>query len=97
MKNGVRLSARERGYTREWEKARAAFLQVYPLCVMCQDEGVIQAATVVDHKIPHRGDDKLFWDESNWQPLCKLHHDKHKQSQERAIKLDEDGWPSGSG
>lgn len=31
--------------------------------------GLVQAE-VVDHKIPHKGDMKLFWDESNWQPLC---------------------------
>ena len=28
-----------------------------------------------DHIVPHRGDMRLFWDESNWQPLCKRHHD----------------------
>ena len=31
-------------------------------------------ATVVDHIKPHRGDQKLFWDRSNWQPLCEHHH-----------------------
>lgn len=34
------------------------------------------AATVVDHIIPHKGDQYLFWDRSNWQPLCKLCHDR---------------------
>lgn len=33
-------------------------------------------ATVVDHIKPHRGDNKLFWDKSNWQSLCKSCHDK---------------------
>ena len=33
-------------------------------------------ATVVDHIIPHRGDQKLFWDQNNWQALCKSCHDK---------------------
>ena len=33
-------------------------------------------ATVVDHIIPHRGDKRLFWDEKNWQPLCKDCHDR---------------------
>ena len=32
--------------------------------------------TVVDHIVPHRGDQKLFWDKSNWQPLCKACHDR---------------------
>jgi hypothetical protein len=25
----------------------------------------------------------LFWDESNWQSLCKTHHDGEKQRQEQ--------------
>lgn len=32
-------------------------------------------ATVVDHIIPHTGNDKLFWDKDNWQSLCKSCHD----------------------
>lgn len=32
-------------------------------------------AEVVDHIQSHKGDMRLFWDESNWQPLCKRHHD----------------------
>ena len=50
---------------------------------MCELLGRITAATVVDHKIPHKGDPQLFWDETNWQSLCAPCHDSHKQSQER--------------
>ena len=39
-------------------------------------------ATVVDHKTPHNGNQELFWDRSNWQPLCKPHHDGEKQREE---------------
>ena len=42
---------------------------------MCMEEGRYVKATVVDHIVPHRGDQKLFWDQSNWQALCKRHHD----------------------
>jgi 5-methylcytosine-specific restriction protein A len=31
---------------------------------------------VVDHIVPHRGREQLFWDESNWQALCKACHDR---------------------
>jgi 5-methylcytosine-specific restriction protein A len=31
---------------------------------------------VVDHIIPHRGDQYLFWDQENWQALCKDCHDR---------------------
>lgn len=59
-----------------WNKARRVFLAAHPLCEECLKEGRYTKATVVDHIIPHRGDPKLFWDESNWQALCKKCHDK---------------------
>lgn len=34
------------------------------------------AATIVDHKVPHKGDKALFWDSTNWQSLCKPCHDR---------------------
>ena len=69
-------SASERGYGRAWQKARKQYLDANPLCVMCLKEGRYRKATVVDHIKPHRGDEKLFWDRSNWQALCKQHHDQ---------------------
>lgn len=78
-----RGSARERGYDSRWDKARRTFLSRHPLCVMCEREGRVTAATVVDHIIPHRGDQKLFWDTGNWQSLCKPHHDRDKQRHDR--------------
>ena len=52
------------------------FLRRNPLCVECLKRGRIAPATVVDHIVPHRGDEKLFWDERNWQALCKACHDR---------------------
>jgi 5-methylcytosine-specific restriction protein A len=37
-----------------------------------------------DHIEPHRGDDRLFWDENNLQTLCKGCHDEVKQAEEQA-------------
>ena len=74
-------------YGRRWRKARAAFLAEHPLCDYCEREGRITAANVVDHVQPHRGDPALFWDAENWQPLCKPHHDRTKQLEERG-KID---------
>lgn len=68
--------------TYKWQKARAAFLRVNCTCVMCEAEGKIGLAQVVDHIVPHRGNEVLFWDQSNWQPLCKVHHDRDKQRME---------------
>lgn len=71
-----RKPSRERGYTHQWSQAREVFLKAYPLCTRCEQRGRLTAATVVDHIIPHRGDDDLFWDETNWQPLCASCHSR---------------------
>ena len=75
--DAMRGNAAFRGYDSRWREARKAFLKRNPLCVVCLRQGRFTPATVVDHIIPHRGDQRLFWDESNWQPLCKPCHD-HK-------------------
>ena len=72
----VRGGADARGYNAEWRRARKVFLQKHPLCAECRKNGKLTPATVVDHIIPHRGDRKLFWDENNWQSLCKDCHDR---------------------
>ena len=79
-----RANANQRGYGGRWQKARATFLRQHPLCEMHQARGQVVAATVVDHKVPHRGDQALFWDTSNWQALCKRCHDSHKQRLEKS-------------
>lgn len=71
-----RGSARSRGYTRQWEKARLRWLQEHPLCAECERQDTLTAATIVDHIIPHRGDMVLFWDETNWRSLCVPHHNE---------------------
>lgn len=91
-----RLSARERGYTSAWERARKTYLAAHPLCVMCEQHGRLTAARVVDHIVPHRGDKSLFWARSNWQPLCTPCHSRHKQRIERGrpiMATGVDGWP----
>lgn len=71
-------------YNSRWRKARETFLAQHPLCVMCQKDGGLTPAMVVDHIQPHRGDSQLFWDSSNWQPLCKRCHDSDKQMLEKS-------------
>ena len=75
-----RDSAYNRGYDSKWAKARIAYLSKHPVCAMCQKVDRVTVATVVDHIVPHRGDKKLFWDSTNWQPLCKKCHDKKTAS-----------------
>lgn len=68
--------AAKRGYSSKWQRASKKFLQSHPLCAECMKQGRYTKATVVDHIVPHRGDQKLFWDQNNWQAMCKTCHDK---------------------
>lgn len=83
---GERKNAELRGYDRRWQKARRFFLKRHPWCVRCKAEGRLVPATVVDHIRPHRGDPELFWDEKNWQPLCKSCHDHKTMTEDRDIE-----------
>ncbi|MEW9838087.1 HNH endonuclease signature motif containing protein [Mesorhizobium marinum] len=73
----TRPSARQRGYDTEWQKARAEFLLQHTGCRYCPEP-----ATLVDHIKPHRGDMRLFWRRSNWQPLCTRCHSSIKQARD---------------
>jgi 5-methylcytosine-specific restriction protein A len=74
-------------YDRKWAKQRQYFLYDNPMCAFCLKEGKFKSADVVDHIKPHKGDLTLFWDTSNWQPLCKFHHDSTKQRIESRDRL----------
>ena len=71
-----RLTAHQRGYTSRWRRVSQEFLKAHPLCAECERQGRITPATCVDHIKPHRGDFHLFWDQSNWQPLCTACHSR---------------------
>ncbi len=73
-----RPNSSARGYSGTWDRAREAFLRTYPFCRRCGEP-----AKVVDHIKPHRGNSDLFWDKSNWQPLCTSCHSGAKQREER--------------
>ncbi|MEC2220968.1 HNH endonuclease [Bacillus subtilis] len=71
-----RESAAKRGYNSKWRQARLGYLSKHPLCAACMMQGRRTPATVVDHIVPHKGDMKLFWDSSKWQPLCGPCHSR---------------------
>mgnify|MGYP001201243132 FL=1 len=79
-----RASSTQRGYGYKWQKASAGFLKSHPLCADHLKRGQVVEATVVDHIKPHRGDQQVFWDKSNWQSLCKQCHDSNKQRLEKS-------------
>lgn len=65
----ARPSARERGYSAQWEREARAFLAL-PGNEKCA-EGCGRAADCVDHIVAHKGDTRLFWNQENWRPLCR--------------------------
>ena len=71
-----RLTANERGYGHEWQKAAKAFITAHPLCAdpLKRHRDVAVPSRIVDHIIPHKGERALFWDKSNWQALCTTCH-----------------------
>ncbi len=73
--------------TARWQKLRMSVLIRDRFTCQMAGCGRIEPNTsllVADHKIAHRGDEALFWDERNLQCLCKTCHDKLKQKEERA-------------
>lgn len=72
-----RGSARNRGYTSRWDKARRTFIAEHPLCEYCALEGEIEPTTVVDHLFPHRTYGE-FWRTDLWVGSCKACHDGMK-------------------
>ena len=62
--------------TARWRRESKAYKAANPLCVECMRVGRVTAVAVTDHTIPHKGNEQLFWDQSNWQSLCKQCHDR---------------------
>ena len=71
-----RPSANDRGYTYQWHKERKKFLAENPWCSECLKRGIYTPATEVDHVKPHKGNQELFWDRSNWDSKCKSCHSR---------------------
>jgi 5-methylcytosine-specific restriction endonuclease McrA len=92
----ARPTAAQRGYGWRWQQARAGHLRSHPWCVRCERQGRKTPATVVDHRVPHRGDPRLFWDRANRDSLCAACHCGPKQAIERrgySNEVGPDGLP----
>lgn len=71
MADRHRGSSYQRGYDSKWRAYRKRFLSIHPLCEECG-----RLATVVDHIVPHKGNEDLFWDVTNHQALCETCHNR---------------------
>lgn len=58
-------------HSSRWRRESKEFLSKYNVCFICGAK-----STIVDHIIPHKGDLNLFWDRSNWQPMCQRCHSR---------------------
>ena len=65
-----RPTAHQRGYTSKWARESAAFLAL-PGNEFCAC-GCGRKADMVDHITAHKGDKRLFWSRSNWQPYASF-------------------------
>lgn len=57
-------------HTARWTRESAAFRKDHPVCEECLRHGVIRRSEVVDHIVPAPVCED-FWDQSNWQALCR--------------------------
>jgi 5-methylcytosine-specific restriction endonuclease McrA len=83
--------------TARWRGLRSSQLNRRPLCQPCEKAGRLEAASVVNHRIPHRGDERLFFDAGNLESMCKVCHDGPTQRAEIAGfsgEVDAGGWPT---
>jgi len=55
--------------TARWKALRAKVIKSHPWCVMCRAAHISKRATIADHIRPHKGNEQLFWSESNLQAL----------------------------
>jgi 5-methylcytosine-specific restriction protein A len=60
--------------TARWARIRAQKMRENPLCVECEQEGILEPWTDLDHVVPHRSNPALFWDYTNLRGLCHRHH-----------------------
>ncbi len=65
--------------TRRWRALVLDVLEDQPFCLFCEQVGIVEPAQAIDHIKPHRGDEDLFWDRDNLQPLCFRCHNAKAQ------------------
>jgi 5-methylcytosine-specific restriction protein A len=71
-------------YSAAWRRLREVWLAVHPWCVGCG-----RLANEVDHIVPHRGSLDLFWDQGNWQSMCRPCHSRKTASEVLNVEADQ--------
>jgi hypothetical protein len=71
-------------YGRAWQTAARQHRIANPYCAWCGEQvwlGDSERQPPIDHIVPHHGDMRLFWDQSNWQTLCEDCHGQKTRSE----------------
>lgn len=84
--------------TARWQRLRWAVLRRDLFtCKRCKRVKPDTSQLVAHHKVAHKGNERLFWDENNIECFCKGCHDGPVQSFERTGRerqpIGADGWP----
>jgi 5-methylcytosine-specific restriction enzyme A len=66
--------------TQRWRNRARHQLMIEPMCRLCAARGIVRAATVADHIVPHKNNPRLF--DGPLQSLCKSCHDRSKRAEE---------------
>jgi 5-methylcytosine-specific restriction protein A len=61
-------------HTTAWRQLRTVILQRVAVCPGLDGMPCGEPTTDVDHRVPHRGNPRLFWDPSNLDAYCHQHH-----------------------
>lgn len=87
--------------SRLWYKSKAWAIRkrdqraAFPLCFLCEAEGVTRLMAIVDHHPRHNDDWHQFF-HGPVRSLCKQHHDGQAQADEArgfSVQIGADGWP----
>jgi len=92
-----RGSARQRGYTRAWERLRAHVLRTEPLCRPCQAQGMVRPATLVHHLDPISEGNPNLPPLDRLVPMCDECHARVHSRRELLTSRGEYDWkPAGN-
>lgn len=65
--------------TQSWRRLRKRKLAESPLCELCNEQGYVTAAVIVDHIKPIKTNPELKLKKSNLRSLCQSCHNRHGQ------------------
>ena len=68
--------------SKAWTRYRRGFILQNPFCIECMTKGNPTPTQIVDHIKPWRTHPELFWEATNHQPLCIIHHNQKTNREE---------------